>query len=372
MEALMVVRDVMSPDVIAVPADASLADAIETFERRGVGVLAVYSGDEFLGTVTEHDIAAWLAAGDRDPATAKVRDVVNRDARFSREDQDVREVAQMMKDQHLNGMVVVRGDQPIGSVSLADLASRVDGGERREPQQTAEEMPSFAEDTNPPPARIFLQPIAAPSILGFFGFAAAAFIFGAFTAGWFGTIATPLYFAPFVALLGGLAQFLAGMWAFRARDGLATAMHGTWGAFWIAYGVLYLLVATHTLAAAAIGPTFGWWFIPLAAITLVATLAAIGRNLVQMGVWLLLFVGSALAAIGLLKGSSSWYTVSGYFFMGTAVLAWYVASAMLLEDSFRRVVLPLGKPSAAANIPGRRITDVLEHPVGEPGVRAGQ
>jgi uncharacterized protein len=38
--------------------------------------------------------------------------------------------------------------------------------------------------------RVFLQPIAAPSILGLFGFA-------------------------------------AGMWAFRARDGLASAIHGT-------------------------------------------------------------------------------------------------------------------------------------------------
>mgnify|MGYP006141587119 CR=1 FL=1 len=27
------------------------------------------------------------------------------------------------------------------------------------------------------------------------------------------------------------------------RDGLATAMHGTWGAFWLGYGLYLLLVA---------------------------------------------------------------------------------------------------------------------------------
>jgi hypothetical protein len=43
------------------------------------------------------------------------------------------------------------------------------------------------------------------------------------------------------------------MWAYRARDGLATAMHGMWGAFWMAYGLLFLLVATKTLTVPASG-----------------------------------------------------------------------------------------------------------------------
>ncbi|MDB5060047.1 MAG: hypothetical protein JWO59_3519 [Chloroflexi bacterium] len=368
----MVVKDVMSSDVIAVPADASLADAIEKLEQRGVGVLAVYSGDELLGTITEHDIAAWLANGDRDPTTAKVRDVVHREARYSREDQDIGEVARMMRDQHLNGMVVIRGNQPVGSVSLADLATRVDGGERRGTRTSTEaDIAMTADDTIAPPARVYLQPIAAPAILGFYGFAGASFVYGAFTAGWFGGATTPLYLAPFIALFGGVATLLAGMWAFRARDGLATATFGTWGAFWIAYGLLYLFVATGSLTAAAIGPALGWWFIPLAAITLVAAIAAIPRNVAQSALWLLVFVASALATIGLLKGSPNWNAVSAYFFMGSALVAWYIGSAVLLEDSFRRVVLPLGKPDKAANIPGRRVTRFLEYRFGEPGVRAG-
>jgi len=31
---------------------------------------------------------------------------------------------------------------------------------------------------------------------------------------------------------------VAGMCAYRARDAVATAMHGMWGSFWIAYGIL--------------------------------------------------------------------------------------------------------------------------------------
>ncbi|HLJ47744.1 MAG TPA: GPR1/FUN34/YaaH family transporter [Bryobacteraceae bacterium] len=74
--------------------------------------------------------------------------------------------------------------------------------------------------------RIYLQPIAAPSILGLYGFAGATFMVAANFAGWYGGPDTALYLFPFAALFGGLAQFLAGMWAFKARDGLATAAHG--------------------------------------------------------------------------------------------------------------------------------------------------
>lgn len=56
------------------------------------------------------------------------------------------------------------------------------------------------------PARIFLQPIAAPSVLGPFGFAGATLIVAAWMAGWHGSRTTPDYLVPFAALVGGLAR----------------------------------------------------------------------------------------------------------------------------------------------------------------------
>src|ERR1044072_6961690 len=95
--------------------------------------------------------------------------------------------------------------------------------------------------------RVVLQPIAAPSVLGLFGFAGATFIVAANLAGWYGTPDTPGYLFPFAAFFGGLAQFTAGMWAYRARDAVATAMHGMWGAFWLGYGVPTILIAAPPL-----------------------------------------------------------------------------------------------------------------------------
>src|SRR3954471_2932168 len=124
--------------------------------------------------------------------------------------------------------------------------------------------------------RVILQPIAAPSILGLFGFAGAPFIVASNLAGWYGTAATPGYLFPFAAVFGGLAQFMAGMWAYRARDAVATAMHGMWGSFWLAYGLLFLLVATgqvHT--GRTMDTAFGMWFVALAAITASGTMGAL-------------------------------------------------------------------------------------------------
>src|SRR3954466_2804768 len=122
--------------------------------------------------------------------------------------------------------------------------------------QTATDLAEWRDHT-----RVFLQPIAAPSVLGLFGFAAATFMVAAQLAGWYGGKASPEFLFPFAATFGGLAQFAAGMWAFRARDALATAMHGMWGAFWIAFGILFLLVATGDVKApAGTWPELGFWF----------------------------------------------------------------------------------------------------------------
>ena len=64
---------------------------------------------------------------------------------------------------------------------------------------------------------------------------------------WYGGPTSLNYIWPFAATFGGIAQFAAALWGYRARDGLATAMHGTWGAFWMGFGILFLLNTVHAI-----------------------------------------------------------------------------------------------------------------------------
>jgi succinate-acetate transporter protein len=221
--------------------------------------------------------------------------------------------------------------------------------------------------------RVFLQPIAAPSILGLFGFASATFMVAANLAGWYGGKASPEFLFPFAALFGGVAQFAAGMWAFRARDALASAIHGMWGAFWMAYGVLFLLVATGALSVpSGTWPEFGYWFLTLGAITAAGALASLGQNLAVTAVLVPLSVGSILLAIFYLVGGTGWEHAAGWVLVASAIIAFYTATAMLMKSTFGRVVLPLGEPHRDANVPGERFTRVIEYERGEPGVKQGQ
>ncbi|HYY64969.1 MAG TPA: GPR1/FUN34/YaaH family transporter [Gaiellaceae bacterium] len=223
--------------------------------------------------------------------------------------------------------------------------------------------------------RIFLQPIAAPSILGLFGFAGATFIVASNLAGWWGTPQSGLALAPFAAMFGGLAQFLAGMWAYRARDAVATAMHGTWGAFWLAYGILNILVAAGALTAPKPwyhNPELGFWFFALAFVTGSGALASLAESVGLFAVLSTLAAGSGILAGSFIYGSHTWTEVAGWVLVFSAGFAWYVATAMMLAAASGRVVLPLGKLSRAANRPGRRVTRPIELEWAEPGIRMGQ
>jgi len=225
------------------------------------------------------------------------------------------------------------------------------------------------------PPRVFLQPIAAPSVLGLFGFGVATFMVAANIAGWYGNARTPLYLWPFALAFGGVGQFLAGMWAYKARDVLATAMHGAWGSFWIGYGILNLLFATHTLAAPAhpySSTDFGFWFFALAIVTASGALASLAESMGLFAVLSTLAAGSGILAGALIFGSHGWYTVAGWVLVFSAGFAWYTATAMMLAGTFGRTILPLGTLKKSANVPGRKPVRPIELEWAEPGVKMGQ
>lgn len=226
-------------------------------------------------------------------------------------------------------------------------------------------------------ARVVLSPVAAPSILGLFGFATATLMVSSNLAGWWGDPKSLVYLTPFAIFFGGMAQFLAGMWAYKARDGLATAMHGMWGSFWIAWGMLELLMATGTIpmpaTAATYFPAFGFWFIMLALITLIGAIAAIPRGIGMIGTLGCLSAGSALLAAAFLSGSLGVQRVGGWVLVISCAFAVYTAAALLLPGSTGgKTVLPLGKAGRSANIPGRKILWPIEYGQGDPGVKVGQ
>jgi len=224
-------------------------------------------------------------------------------------------------------------------------------------------------------SRVMLTPIAAPSIMGLFGFMMATLMLGAWQAGWYGSAATPLVIWPLAMIAGGVLQSVAAVASFRARDGVAVAVHTAWGSFWLAWGVLEIMVSVGVMAPIALGTvsaSFGFWFIVLTLVTMWGALGALAQSLgvfVTLGT---LAAGSALTAAGFFAGSLGTDRAGGWLFVVSAAAAWLTAGAMVLEHSYGRTIIPVGKWSKKANVPLAKATDPIAYPAGMPGVRVGQ
>jgi succinate-acetate transporter protein len=166
------------------------------------------------------------------------------------------------------------------------------------------------------------------------------------------------------------------MWAYRVRDTIATAMHGMWGSFWIAFGIFNLLVMWGKIpdhpAGSVSDPAFAMWFWTLGAITAAGAFAAIAESIGVFSVLATLAAGSILFAIGLSAASVSAVKVAGWVLVASAILAYYTATAIMLLSGAGKVILPLGKPKKEANVPGGQPVKPIELEWGEPGVKKGQ
>jgi succinate-acetate transporter protein len=248
----------------------------------------------------------------------------------------------------------------------------------QQPERTRP-IPDEAPEDEAPPARIYLTPVAPPVTLGLFGFFASTMVVSTWLLGWWGTPkGSPPTMFEIAAMFGGLAQFLAGVWSFRARDYIGSALLTMWGGYWMAWGLLQLLAVEKVVKIPPLGvaqPGFAVWFIPLALFTSWGAIAAVRENVPLFLVLATVGSGCAFVCGGFWAGSPTWIKVGAWLFVFGACFAWYTGAMVLLEYSWGRVVLPLGvipglmKLPVEANRPGARLSTPIEYELGQPGTR---
>jgi len=240
-----------------------------------------------------------------------------------------------------------------------------------------------------PNVQIFLKPIAPPAALGLAGFAGSTFIASSYIANWWGGPESPTIFFPFVGIFGGLAQFIAGLYGFQARDTLVTVINTLWGSFWIAIGILYAFVAAGALEPHSIHthfPELASWFVVLTVFTWSSALAASARDIVLTACLTSLAIGSTIACCLFgYNGGSSTSSGSGdgesggvtmgikaasYFWMLAALLAWWRVTVYLVEEAFGpghaiTRFFPIGRTPMEKRAP------LVIPGLGEPGVKRG-
>jgi CBS domain-containing protein len=122
----LLVREVMTPEVVTIEPQASITQAAQRMIDQEKGPLPIVEGDRPVGMVTDRDIIARVVAQGRDPNSVTVDDVATRELVTVGPDQDIDEVIGLMANHQLDRILVVDGERLVGIISEADI--RVDEG----------------------------------------------------------------------------------------------------------------------------------------------------------------------------------------------------------------------------------------------------
>jgi uncharacterized protein len=183
-------------------------------------------------------------------------------------------------------------------------------------------------------------PIADPAPLGLAAFAGTTMMLSAINAGWIDARTEPVVFG-MALFYGGVAQLLAGMWEFRRNNTFAASAFTSFGAFWLAFWALNQFYADKIPASQA-SHAVGLFLLSWAIFTTYMFIASLRVSVAVAGVFILLAATFWLLAFGELATSTSLTKAGGYVGIATAAVAWYAAFAGVVNETWKRTILPVG------------------------------
>ena len=116
------IRELMTPNPVALPGTASVHEAARAMRDADIGDVIVIEHHRVCGIVTDRDIVVRIIAEARDPATTTLADSCRHPLLVVSPTDSVEKAVRLMGTHALRRLPVVEGGQPVGIVSLGDLA----------------------------------------------------------------------------------------------------------------------------------------------------------------------------------------------------------------------------------------------------------
>jgi hypothetical protein len=179
-----------------------------------------------------------------------------------------------------------------------------------------------------------------PAPLGLAGFALTTWLLSMINAGWFSGDAMNMVLAVALAY-GGTAQMIAGVMELPRGNTFGSTAFISYGAFWWSFA-LFVLFLHDKVPAAFVGWYLFMWGVFTLYMWIATWRAARALQLIFLALWITFF----LLAAGEWTGSGILHMAGGYGGLITALLAFYLSAAEVINESHQRVVLPIGAPPA--------------------------
>lgn len=116
------VAEVMTKKPVALQAGTTLVEAARAMRDHDVGDILVLDDITIRGIVTDRDIVVRAVAEGRDPESTVLAQISSNDPVSLTEDDSVDRAVELMRQHAVRRLPVVVDGQPVGIVSLGDLA----------------------------------------------------------------------------------------------------------------------------------------------------------------------------------------------------------------------------------------------------------
>ena len=159
---------------------------------------------------------------------------------------------------------------------------------------------------------------------------------------------------------GGTAQIIAGVLELPRGNTFGTTAFISYGAFWWSFALF--VVFFHDKVPAAF---VGWYLFMWGVFTFYMWLAIFRANTALQLVFLALWITFFLLAASEWTGSAAIHHAGGYGGLVTAVLAFYLSAAEVINEAYGRSVLPIGarRPRAERPAPRRGAPRLADGPL---------
>jgi succinate-acetate transporter protein len=151
---------------------------------------------------------------------------------------------------------------------------------------------------------------------------------------------------------GGAVQLFAGMWEFVRKNTFGALAFSSYGAFWISYYVFVKFVLGG-VAAADVPVAVGVFLLGWTIFTAYMTIPSLKVSAAVATVFVLLTVTFVLLTIGAFQSQATVTQWGGYFGIATAAAAWYASFAGVVNETFKKAIIPtipLAPASAAPRV----------------------
>lgn len=127
----MLVKEIMTRQVVTVDADATVLDACNIYKQKKVGCLVVTKDDLCVGIVTERDLIERTLCQLKDPEKTKVHQIMSQHIKVVNALDSIEKALQMMKHDKIKKLPVISSDKVVGIITITDIAkARPDLSER--------------------------------------------------------------------------------------------------------------------------------------------------------------------------------------------------------------------------------------------------